>query len=463
MLDLALIVIYTLVQVGYLCSELLDFFFLSRPVNWVDPAGFDALGRNQLPSMVLAYPVLREPEETMRTTLYGLEKLDYPSDRLRIIAVVNCDDWETIESLERLRSEHEWLELMVVPGTSDPSWDPVWRSWDEQPEAYWWHVGRRAGVRDLPPKKTRQLIYLFYTLVDELGEDWVLDYIDADSVPAPDHFKEGATGLQSYDVLQCTNIAGNLLDSWAASWHAMDHMAWDGFMYPHLSDDGHQPFWVLGKGLFYKAADLVAVGSFNPWVAIEDPEVGMRLWKHGKRLGVIAEPLIEEVPVTFGRGITQRKRWMCGFFQSLGAPLRIMGFTPRERLRARLNLLPCLSLILNPIGIPLGIWALVTFAIGSSPLPVGLVWLSALTLALYIGVMIVLYVHTWRRTAIVLNTRSERLRYLVRVSPPFLFAYWILWSVPILMGLGMYVRDRGLAWERTTKIDANHELVRTIR
>lgn len=463
MLALALIALFALVQVGYLASELLDLFFLSRPVNRVDVRAADGVAEESLPLVVLVYPVLRETEDTMRTTLFGLEDLDYPRNRYRVIAVVNWNDLETVHSLERLQREYPWLEMVVVPPTADPSWDVVWRAWEAQPKAYWWREGPWAGVRALPPKKTRQLIYLLYNLVDTIGDGWLLDYIDADSVPPADHLRAAAAGIGPYDVLQSTNVAGNLLDSWAASWHAMDHMAWDGFMYPHLTDNGHQPYWVLGKGLFYRVSQLVAVGGFNPWIAIEDPEVGMRLWKNGHRLGVIANPLIEEVPVTFGRGVTQRKRWVCGFFQSLSAPLSAMGLTRWERFRARLNFVPCLSLLLNPVGVGIGIWAIVTFALGTSPLPVPLVGLSLLTIGLYLLIMTMVYVHTWRRTSLVLSRTLDRLRYMVRVSPPFLFAWWILWTVPIVMGFGMYLREGGLTWERTTKIDANHDLVREIR
>ncbi len=460
---IALVAVYALVQVAYLGTELVYLFFLTRPSNWVRCGDAELIPEGNLPDVVLLYPVLNEPEETMRTTFLGLQDLDYPPGRCHVIAVVNSSDPVTTLRLDRLRHEYAWLEIMVVPPTTDPSWDVVWDAWDREPKAYWWHAGRYAGARDLPPKKTRQLIYALYHLVAAHGDNWMLDYIDADSVPPARHLRDAAAGLKTYDVMQSTNIAGNLLDTWAASWHAMDHMSWDGFAYSHLSDNGRQPYWVLGKGLFYMAPDLVALGGFNPWVAIEDPEAGLRLWKNGRRLGVIADPLIEEVPVTFRRGVTQRKRWICGFFQSSAGPLRAMGFTRRERFRARLNLVPCLSQVINPIGVPLGIWAIVTFALGISPLPLALVALSVLTFGLCVVIVSLIYASTWRRTAIVLSRRSDRLRYMLRVSPPFLFAYWIWWNVPIAIGLAMFAGEGGLDWERTTKIDANHELVREIR
>ena len=36
----------------------------------------------------------------------------------------------------------------------------------------------------------------------------------------------------------------------------------------------------------------------------------------------------------------------------------------------------------------------------------------------------------------------------------------MFWSVSIIIGFQMFLRDKGLAWERTTKVDANHDLVR---
>ena len=100
----------------------------------------------------------------------------------------------------------------------------------------------------------------------------------------------------------------------------MDHMAWDGQTYPHLSANGRQPYWVLGKGLFFKASDLVALGGFHPWLTIEDPEVGMRFWTNGKRLGIIENPLIEEVPTTFCPRHHPAEAVGRGFFQSLASP-----------------------------------------------------------------------------------------------------------------------------------------------
>ena len=458
----ALLTLFAITQVLYSIALGVDLFFSTRRVNWVDRRDIAAYHPARYPLVVLLYPVLRELEATMCTTFLGLAKLEYPRERFRIVAIPNWDDAETIASLRRLQEEFPFLELLVVPPTSDASWDPVWRSWDNTEKAYWWHNGRTAQNPWLPPKKTRQLIYALYTLAaDVLDEpDWLLNYIDADSVPPPDHFRAGAAGSQRYDVIQSTNVAGNLLDSWPASWHAMDHMTWDGLKYPRLVSGGRQPFWVLGKGLFYKGADLLELGGFNPWVTIEDPEIGLRLWANGRRLGIVAAPLVEEVPTTLGRGITQRKRWVCGFLQSSGWPLTLMGMTARQRIRARLNLWPCFFLAVNPLGIPVGLWAFAEFLRGTSPIPTWLAVVPVLNLTALLISMTVTYTSTWKRTRYVLDRRRSRVRYMLRVNPLALWIYWLIWAIPIAIGVKMYLSDGGRIWERTEKVDANHTLVR---
>jgi cellulose synthase/poly-beta-1,6-N-acetylglucosamine synthase-like glycosyltransferase len=456
-----LVTLFIVTQSFYLASFLVEIYFFSLPVNWVR-ADKDDRGPLDYPFIVLLYPVLHELESTMRTTFGALARLDYPRDRFEVVAVPNSDDAVTIASLRRMQADFPFLQILETPSTIDPSWRSVWDRWAENGKAYWWHEGSRAGRRDLPPKKTRQLIYAFYTLAERRqgGEDFLVNYLDADSAPQSDHFMAAAHGMRRYDVLQATNIAGNLNATMAASLHAFDHMAWDGRKYPHMSANGRHPYWVLGKGLFFRASDLLALGGFNPWITIEDPEVGMRFWKNGRRLGIIETPLIEEVPETFSDGIKQRKRWVAGFWQSLGAPLTAMDFTVGQKLRAWLNFIPCLSLWVNLIGLPVGIWALVTYADDTGPLPVWTLFLAAVNAICYLAQMATLYWATWKRTKIVLSRRRDRLWYLLRVNPLVIWVWWGMWLVPLWIGWRMFRRDHGLVWERTEKIDANAALVR---
>jgi cellulose synthase/poly-beta-1,6-N-acetylglucosamine synthase-like glycosyltransferase len=458
-----LVAAFVLCQILYSLTFLVELYFFTRPVNWVRMEDAKKVPEPQFPYVVLFYPVLRELESTMRTTFTALSNIDYPEQKYRVIAIPNSNDAESIAGLMCLQKEFAFVRVVQVPPTSDPSWRIVWENWNKTDKAYWWHRGSRAHNRNLPPKKTRQLIYAFYNVAEELKDlgDFLVNYIDADSCPPRDHFLGAAAGMQHFDALQSQNIAGNLNESIAASWHAFDHMAWDGMKYPHLSANGHHPFWVLGKGLFFWASDLIALGGFHPWIAIEDPEVGMRFWINGKKLGIIKNPLIEEVPKTFLGGITQRKRWVCGFFQSLSSPLAQMGFSPWDKFKAWLNFFPCLSLSINALGTPTGIWVLWSYLDGVSAVPAWMISLCAINLSGFAISMISLYWQTWKRTALVLDSITERLWYMLRVNPLFIMIWWLVWLIPLWMGFRMYLRDRGLVWERTEKINANQQLIET--
>ena len=173
-LDPLLIGAFVGCQLLYALAFLVDFYLVTRPVNWVDMRDAEGLPHDRLPNIVLLYPVLRELEATMRTTFHALARMDYPRDRFVVIAIPNANDDFTLASLHRLQNEFPFLQIMPVPATSDPSWQVVWDAWERNPKAYWWHQGRRAGEKALPPKKTRQLIYAFYHLAQGVKGDWLL-------------------------------------------------------------------------------------------------------------------------------------------------------------------------------------------------------------------------------------------------------------------------------------------------
>lgn len=459
-MNAVLTVLFTIVEIGYLFATVVTLWFYTMPVNLVQRPRDGYAAAASLPKIVLFYPVLRELESTMRTTFLGMLKSSYPADLLRVIAIPNHDDSDSIDALHRLQADFAFLEVMPVPATTDASWGRVWSSWNNTPGAYWWHQGKRAANTNLPPKKTRQLIWAMYQVAPG-NEDALLSYIDADSVIPEDYWQTAAVGMQQYDVLQNTNITGNLLSSWPASFYAMDHIAWDSSMYRHMSANGKHPFYVLGKGLFCRFRDLLQAGGFHPWLTIEDPEIGMRLWTNGARLGIVESPLVEEVPATWSQGVTQRKRWVAGFFQSLGSPLVHMGMSPTKRLRARLNFVPCLSLMINPLGFAVGSWAIVASVTSSGQvLPPADRVLAYVTMALAVVVIGYGWLQSYRMTRPILENRQDRIKFSLRVNPVFMLGYWLWWTIPLVIGFTMFVRDRGLAWERTEKRDANHDLIR---
>ena len=187
----------------------------------------------------------------------------------------------------------------------------------------------------------------------------------------------------------------------------------------------------------------------------------MRLWVNGRRLGVCDVPLVEEVPRTFRDGITQRKRWIAGFFQSLGTPLKQMGMTWQQRALARMNFVPCLGLALNVVGLPVGAWLLYEVLTGHRLLDIPMVIISSANILAAVAVVLRMYAAAWVRSRLVLDRLSQRIWFVVRVNPVCLIGYWLLWVVPLAIGLWMFLFDGGLTWQRTVKVDADHVLLRS--
>ena len=119
-----------------------------------------------------------------------------------------------------------------------------------------------------------------------------------------------------------------------------------------------------------------------------------------------------------------------------------------------------MSLWINTVGAPVGAWALWAYLTGRNLLPGWTIWLAAVNLTAFAIMLVFLYARTWRRTGLVLNRWIDRVWYMVRVNPISLMIWWVIWIIPLVIGFVMYLRDGGLVWQRTEKVDANHELVR---
>ena len=129
------------------------------------------------------------------------------------------------------------------------------------------------------------------------------------------------------------------------------------------------------------------------------------------------------MPTTFASAIVQRKRWVAGFFQTLkfrGGPMDRMGFSFVEKIKAWLIFFPCMTLSFNCLGLPLSVWAAVTWYNGTgNPADWCIYWAMA-NLGLYAFFMIELYCRTWLRTKLIMDTTWQRMRYMLRVNPLFI-------------------------------------------
>ena len=200
---IVLLSLYYFTQGLYSLSFLVDGYLFSRPVNMIDMGekadlveGFkEGLSRDRpvLPGSGRAGIGHAHDHDCAGRAGVSKGSLSRHRDPQRQRLGDDC-------RLKNLQEEFPFLELLEVPSTDHRSWQPVWNAWDNNPKAYWWHQGENAYNEDLPPKKTRQLIYAFYNWMMTNPEPGTLiSYTDADSCPPKDHFWQqplavGSTG-----------------------------------------------------------------------------------------------------------------------------------------------------------------------------------------------------------------------------------------------------------------------------
>ena len=76
-----LLALFLVTQCLYLLSLTIDFYFYTRPVDRVDANPIDGASLREYPKIILLYPVLRESDATMRTTLSALRTGGSPPPR----------------------------------------------------------------------------------------------------------------------------------------------------------------------------------------------------------------------------------------------------------------------------------------------------------------------------------------------------------------------------------------------
>jgi cellulose synthase/poly-beta-1,6-N-acetylglucosamine synthase-like glycosyltransferase len=63
----------------------------------------------------------------------------------------------------------------------------------------------------------------------------------------------------------------------------------------------------------FRRASLDAVGAWDPFNVTEDADLGLRLARHGYRVGMITRPTYEDAPEKLGNWLPQRTRWFKGW------------------------------------------------------------------------------------------------------------------------------------------------------
>ena len=301
------------------------------------------------PGYTVLVPLYREAN-VVPELVASLAQLDYPSDSLQILFLVESDDRETLRALrgERLAPA---MNILVVP------------------DGY-------------PRTKPRALSY---GLAEATGD--YITIFDAEDRPEPDQLKKAAVLFsQTPETLACLQARltiDNANDGFLSRQFAFEYACLFDQMLPWLSRLGI-PFPLGGTSNHFRKRALDQVGGWDRFNVTEDADLGVRLARFGLRLGVMTSSTYEEAPITLSGWLAQRTRWYKGWLQTIGVHMRqpaalLRDVGPRNFLALAALFAGALALIaLHPVFFVL----MFAYLIGLVPLPTSETGFEAIMLGL---------------------------------------------------------------------------------
>lgn len=254
--------------------------------TWTGSAG-------ELPVYSVLVPLYREAA-VLPGLVQALTALDYPSERLEILLIVEQDDADTRRAIARLPLPAH-MRVLVVPDGA-------------------------------PRTKPRALQYALGFARGEL----VVVY-DAEDMPEPDQLRRVAAILAEAPAatacVQARLNVDNFHETWLTRQFAVEYTALFDAILPAIARLGW-PVPLGGTSNHFRRSALVAAGGWDPYNVTEDADLGMRLARRQMDVALCTSTTWEEAPATLTGWLGQRTRWLKGWMQTylvhMRAPSRLM-------------------------------------------------------------------------------------------------------------------------------------------
>lgn len=238
--------------------------------------------QNELPMYTILLPMLREKESTIVLLLEAISKLDYPKDKLDIKFLLEKDDQETLDVLQKFVLPWNYQTLLVPDG--------------------------------LPRSKPRACNY---GLQFSLGE--YLTIFDAEDRPDSDQLKAILHQfINATDKVACIQAALNFYNykqNIITRLFTIEYTYWFDCLIPAL-DMLRAPVPLGGTSNHFKTDVVKKIGGWDPFIGTEDAEIGVRLYRYGYRVEVSRSTTYEEANTRFINWFLQRVRWNKGYMQT---------------------------------------------------------------------------------------------------------------------------------------------------
>lgn len=288
-----------------------------------------SLTEDELPLYSILVPVYREPR-VVPILIKALSQLDYPTEKLDVLLLMEEDDHETIAAAKAAHPPR-YFRFIYIPA-SEPR---------TKPKACNYGLSFCRG----------EYVTIF----------------DAEDIPDPDQLRKAVLAFRRGPETQvCVQAALNYFnrdENYLTRMFTLEYSYWFDYMLPGLDRLG-LPIPLGGTSNHFRIDRLRQLGAWDPYNVTEDADLGIRAAAMGYTVGVIRSTTYEEANRAFGNWLRQRSRWIKGYLQTwLVHNRRPLALLRQVGLKAWLSYQlfiggTCLIFLINPVMWLLGIWNL---------------------------------------------------------------------------------------------------------
>lgn len=235
----------------------------------------------QWPKYMVILPMYHEGD-ILPGLIKGLQKLDYPKDRLEIRLLIEEDDQETMGVANSLNLKPPF-KIVPIPKSYPRT----------KPKAC------NVGIED--------------------GEADYLVIYDAEDQPETDQLKKAAHAFaRCPENIACIQAK---LGYYNTDWNLLtkcftaEYATWFGLCLPGL-DRLEAPIPLGGTSNHFKLDVLRKVGGWDEYNVTEDCDLGLRLFSRGWRTRILESTTWEQACPSLPFWIKQRSRWVKGYMQT---------------------------------------------------------------------------------------------------------------------------------------------------
>ena len=232
---------------------------------------------HNFPIYSVLLPIYKE-SKIVKSLINGIEKINYPKDKLQVLVILEEDDFETIKALKNINIP-ENFHIIYVP-------------------------------LSYPRTKGKACNYA----LQYVKGDYTVIY-DAEDIPHPNQIKEALQEFLISDnhigCIQAKLNFFNIYENFLSKMMSLEYYMQYDYIFPAMVKKIF-PVPLGGSSNHFKTSVLRKLKGWDAYNVTEDAEIGYRLAKEGYKIGMINSYTIEESPIRLKPWLIQRSRWIKG-------------------------------------------------------------------------------------------------------------------------------------------------------